>query len=102
MEKHSKLKPIVETKEPFKAYITRFALKNGILHKNLYHRFEEPSTVAICNMWGKYIILKKGEWFYTLEEALDNVEFRRQYKMNTMQKEIDKLKNRIIPIIPED
>ena len=102
MEKHNKLKAAIEGKQPFEGFVTKFALKNGILVKDLYHRFDEPSTVVVINMWGKYIVLKKGEWAYTLEEAIENVEFRRKYKMGTMQKEIDKLRDRIIPVIPKD
>ena len=100
MEKHNKLKGIVEGKTPFKAYVTKYALKNGILIQDIYHRFDEPSTVAVHMMWDEYRPLVKGEWFYTLEDAIANVEFRIEYKLKSMQREMDKLRKRVIPVIP--
>lgn len=71
-----------------KVYITKYALTKGILEKEA----SVSDLRAFCN--GDYSSYGIGsEAFYTLEEALNNAEERRNKKIESLKKKINKLEN---------
>lgn len=76
-----------------KVYITKYALTKGILEKEArVSDFGCGRLRAFCN--GDYSSYGIGsEAFYTLEEALNNAEERRNKKIESLKKQINKLEN---------
>lgn len=76
-----------------KVYITKYALTKGILEKEArVSDFGCGRLRAFCN--GDYSSYGIGsEAFYTLEEALNIAEERRNKKIESLKKQINKLEN---------
>lgn len=72
-----------------KAYVTKYALSNGIeevngeIYDDIYFKVE-----------GFYILFKEGEWFETKEDAIKKAEEMRIKKIKSLEKQIERLKNK--------
>lgn len=72
-----------------KAYVTKYALSNGIEEVN-----GEIYDDIYFKVKGFYFLFGEGEWFKTKEDAIKKVEEMRIKKIKYLEKQIERLKNK--------
>lgn len=74
-----------------KVYVTKYALNNGIVEKEV--KDVGNGAVEVLEKWGGYLHGEGKEWHRTWESAVARAEEMRQRKIKSVEKQLAKLKN---------
>ena len=75
-----------------KVYITKYALTQGIYEMNVDHMSDDGDTVY-GKAWNEFYHGNGKEWHYTKEGAIKRAEELRIKKIQSLKKQIEKLKS---------
>lgn len=88
-----------EVGEVITAYVTKYALTKGIFVVKA-RVCSDISPTMISQLNASFpTCYHKGEWFRTLEEARVNAEVRRQKKIKSLQKQVEKINKLQVEVI---